>query len=66
MGAGAESCVTELIVHRTLLLILQNLVGLLNFLELLLGGLVVRIAVRVEALGLFAVGPLELVVGGAL
>jgi hypothetical protein len=54
--------VAVLVVGGALLAIRQDLVGFLGFLELLLGRLVVRIAVRVVH-GQLAVGLLDLVVG---
>src|SRR5215472_5568048 len=52
MGAAAmtvlEGPVAEAVIGRALLIVLQDVIGLVDFLELVLGGLVPRIAVRVE------------------
>src|SRR5579875_1047136 len=58
--AGLEGGVAEAIVGGTLLLVLEDVVGLVDFLEALLGLGVARIAVRVILHGELAVGPLEL------
>ena len=49
--AAVECGVAELVVGRALLRVLQDLVGLVQLLELLLGGLVAGIAVGVAVLG---------------
>ena len=56
----------ELVVGGALLRVLQDLVGLVDLLEPLLGRLVARVAVRVVLHGELAEGPLELGFLGAL
>jgi hypothetical protein len=62
--AITESCVTELVVLRTLLWFGENLVGLGNFLEFLLRLFVTRVAVRVILERKFPVSFLDLVLAG--
>ena len=49
------------VIGGALLIVLQDVIGLVDFLEFLLGRLVARIAVRVMRHGQLAVGPLQLV-----
>ena len=68
-GAGAaaraiEGGVTEAVVGRALLLVGEHVVGLGNLLELLLGDLVIRIAVRMVLHRELAIGLLEVVLAG--
>ena len=56
----------EPVVGPPLLGVLQDVVGLLDLLELLLGGLVARIDVRMELPGKPPVGLLDIGLGGPL
>jgi hypothetical protein len=56
--------VSELVVGGALLGVGQDFVGFLGFLELLLGALVVRIAVRMMLHGQLAIGLLDVVFRG--
>src|SRR5206468_3101011 len=60
-AAAFERGVAEAVVGGALLLVLEDLVGFADVLELLLGRLVARVAVRVMLHGELAIGPLELV-----
>ena len=57
--AAVEGGVAELVVGRALLRVLQGLVGLVELLELVLGGLVAGVAVGMAVLGEPAEGRLE-------
>jgi hypothetical protein len=69
MRAGAASArpnsrlegrMTEAVVSRPLLRIFQDVVGLVDFLEPVLGGLVARLCIRMILLGELAEGALQL------
>jgi hypothetical protein len=62
--AAVEGGMAEAVVGGPLLLVPQDLVGLADFLELMLGRGVSRIAVRVILHGPFPIGPLDLVLIG--
>ena len=65
-GAAAQALlergVTEAVIGRALIRVLQDLVGFVEFLETVLGVLVARIAIRVELHRLFAKGGLDVAV----
>ena len=69
-GAGAvvgiHSGMTELVIAGALLIVGQDFVGLTQFLELLLGGLVAGVPVRVILHGAFPVGLLYFISAGSL
>ncbi len=69
-GPGAEvrvdSGMAELVVTAALLLIGEDLIGLVDLLELGLGGLVSGVEVGVVLLGQAAVSLFQLVIGGSL
>src|SRR5690606_2356630 len=52
---------TELVVGGTLLIVLQDVIGLVNFLELLLGRRIARIAVRMILHGELAISLLDFI-----
>ena len=60
-AAVLERGMAEPVIGGALLIVLQDVVGLVDFLEFLLGRLVARIAVRVILHRQLAVGPLQLV-----
>ena len=62
--AAVECGMAELVVGGALLRVLQDLVGLVDFLEAALGVVVSGIAIRMAFLGEPAVGGLELLLGG--
>ena len=64
-AAALEGGVAEAVVGRALLLVLQDVIGFADVLELLLGFLVARVAVRVMLHGELAVGLLEFLGRGA-
>src|SRR5262249_3950233 len=55
-----EGCVTEAIISRALLIILQDVIGFVDFLELDLGRVVARILVGMEFHRKLAIGRLKL------
>ena len=59
-----EGGVAEAVVSGALLVVFQNLVGLVDRLEAVLGLLVARIAIRVKSESLLAIGLLEVVLAG--
>ena len=63
-SSAVEGGVTVLIIRRALLRITENLVGLADLLELILGGLVTRILVRMILDGHAAIGRRNLTRGG--
>ena len=63
---GVHAGVTELVVPAPLFLVRKDFVGFVDFLEPGLGLLVARVQVRVAGLGQLPVGPLDLIVRGAL
>jgi hypothetical protein len=64
-AALLERGVAELVVGGALLVVLEDVVGLVDLLELLLRGLVARVAVRVMLHGELAERLLDVVAGGA-
>ena len=56
----------ETVIGRLLLRVLQNVIGFVDFLELVLGRLVARIGIGMKLLGELAVGGLEFLLVGAL
>src|SRR5260221_436671 len=55
-----EGPVAEAVIGRALLIVLQDVIGLADFLEFMLGGLVPRVAVRMELHRQAAIGLLQL------